>query len=243
MEVGERAAFYLDYHRYEIMVYYRFAGRDDDGPLTPDYDLDAARRNVELEFDIQEEEEVAMILALHIKKKPKHGGSIMGRQKIWRDKIYADNRLMRHYFVDNLVYPESYFRRRFRICTEFFKRIAEKLASHDRFFQQRWNVTGEIRHGTFQNMTVTLRMLAYGIPADLIDDHLPMAESQAIMYVKHFAVGIVQVFGPEYLRAPNVEDVTRLLEINQAHWFHNAEDGQKKGSTIILEALFISHHS
>jgi hypothetical protein len=38
-------------------------------------------------------------------------------------------------------------------------------------------------------------MLAYGIPMDLVDDHLAMGESQAIKYVKPFAVAIVRVFG------------------------------------------------
>ena len=90
----------------------------------------------EEEFDMEEEEDLAMILAMHINKKPKHGGSVMGRQKIWRDRIDAHNRLMRHYFVENPTYPESYFRRRFRMSTELFRRIAEKLASHDRFFNK-----------------------------------------------------------------------------------------------------------
>ena len=101
-------------------------------------------------------------------------------------------------------------------------------------------------------------MLAYGISADLVDDHLAMGESQAIMCVKRFAVGIVQVFGQEYLRSPNVEDAARLLEMNKAcsfpsmlgsidcmHWswkncpkaWHGQFHGQKKGSTIILEAV------
>ena len=85
----------------------------------------------EEEFDIEEEEDLAMILAMHINKKPKHGGSVMGRQKIWRDMIDAHNRLMRHYFADNPVYPESYFRRWFRMSTKLFRRIAEKLTNHD----------------------------------------------------------------------------------------------------------------
>ena len=101
-------------------------------------------------------------------------------------------------------------------------------------------------------------MLAYGIPVDLVDDHLAMGESQAIMCVKRFAVGIVQVFGQEYLRSPNVEDVARLLAVNKArgfpsmlgsidcmHWsrkncpkaWHGQFHGQKKSSTIILEAV------
>ena len=143
----------------------------------------------------------------------------MGRQKIWRDRIDAHNRLMRHYFADNPVYPESYYRRRFRRNTELFRRIVEKLASHDRFFQQMRNAAGELGHNTFQKVTDALRMLAYGIPADLVDDHLAMGESQAIMCVKRFAVGIVQVFGHEYLRSPNVEGAARLLEMNKARGF------------------------
>uniref|UniRef100_M8B3B4 TF-B3 domain-containing protein n=1 Tax=Aegilops tauschii TaxID=37682 RepID=M8B3B4_AEGTA len=42
MEAGERATFYLDYDRDEIMVYYKLAGSDD-GSLTPDYDPDFVR--------------------------------------------------------------------------------------------------------------------------------------------------------------------------------------------------------
>mgnify|MGYP005832269567 CR=1 FL=1 len=42
------------------------------------------------------------------------------------------------------------------------------------------NVAGELGHSTFQKVTAALRMLAYGIPADLVDDHLAMGESQAI---------------------------------------------------------------
>ena len=127
----------------------------------------------EEEFDTKEEEDLAMILAMHINKKPKHGGSVMGRQKIWRDRIDAHNRLIRHYFADPPVYPESYFRRQFRMSTELFRHIAAKLMSHDWFFQQRRNAAGELGHNTFQKVTAALRMLAYGIPADLVDDHLP----------------------------------------------------------------------
>ena len=35
----------------------------------------------EEEFDMEEEEDLAMIIAMHINKKPKHCGSAMGREK------------------------------------------------------------------------------------------------------------------------------------------------------------------
>jgi hypothetical protein len=62
-------------------------------------------------------------------------------------------------------------------------------------------------------------MLAYGIPADLVDDNLAMGDSRAIMCVKSFAVAIVHVFGSTNLRAPNVEDTSRLLEFTRNQGF------------------------
>ena len=71
------------------------------------------------EFDIQEED-LAMILGMHVNKKMKHGSSVTGRQKLWIGKIDAHNRLMRNYFLENTTYPESCFRRRFRMSIELF---------------------------------------------------------------------------------------------------------------------------
>ena len=172
----------------------------------------------EEEFDMEEEEDLAMILVMHIKKTEARWFGYGSAENL-EDRIDAHNRLIRHYFAENPTYSKSYFRRWFRMSTELFRRIAEKLASHDRFFQQRRNAAGELGHRTFPKVTAALRMLAYGIPADLVDDHLAMGESQAIMCVKRFAVEIVQVFGEEYLRSPTAEDAARLLAMNKARGF------------------------
>ena len=58
--------------------------------------------------------------------------------------------------------------------TELFKKISEDVMKYDRFFRQRRNAAGEIGHSTYQKVTAALRMLAYGISADLVDDHLAM---------------------------------------------------------------------
>jgi hypothetical protein len=74
-------------------------------------------------------------------------------------------------------------------------------------------------HGTYQQVTAALRILAYVIPADLVDDHLAMGESQEIECVKHFVMAMVEVFGPEYMRSPNGQDTTWLLEQNATRGF------------------------
>jgi hypothetical protein len=83
--------------------------------------------------------------------------------------------------------------------TDLFKHVAESV--------------------TYQKVTVALCMIAYGIPTDLVDDHLTMSESQSIKCVKRFAIAVVEVFGPDYLRAPNAQGTTRLLGMNKARGF------------------------
>jgi hypothetical protein len=99
----------------------------------------------------------------------------------------------------------------FWISIDLFKHITTEVTRYDRFFEQQRNAAGEFGHSTYQKVTAALRMLAYGIPADLIDDHLAMGESTSILCVKRFAVAIVNVFGSTYLRAPNAQDTARLL--------------------------------
>ena len=50
------------------------------------------------EFDLIEEEDIAMLVAMHKRKKPKHGGFVYGREFIWREQVEANKRLMRNYF-------------------------------------------------------------------------------------------------------------------------------------------------
>jgi hypothetical protein len=65
------------------------------------------------EFDIEEEENISILLALCANKKLKVGGSVFGRQKLWSEWIEGHNKLMRMYFNENLTYPKSYFCRHF----------------------------------------------------------------------------------------------------------------------------------
>jgi hypothetical protein len=118
-----------------------------------------------------------MQLACRAIKKPKIGGSVFDRQKLWRERIEGHEKLMRSYFNENLTYPESYFWWRFQMSINLFKHIATDVMKFDRFFEQRRNAAGELGHSTYQKVTAVLRMLAYGIPADLIDDNLAMGET------------------------------------------------------------------
>ena len=60
-------------------------------------------------------------------------------------------------------------------------------------------------------MTATLRMLAYGVIVDFLDEYVRIAESTAMMSLKKSVVVVVAIFLEQYLRSPNNENIARLL--------------------------------
>eukprot|EP00267_Zea_mays_P032650 XP_008666214.1 uncharacterized protein LOC103644836 [Zea mays] len=70
-----------------------------------------------------------------------------------------------------------------------------------------------------QKVVVAVRILAYGIPADAIDEYVRIGESTAHEALKHFCTAIQTAFGPYYLRAPNAEDIARLLQVGESRGF------------------------
>lgn len=93
------------------------------------------------------------------------------------------------------------------------------MKQYDRFFEQGRNCAGDLGHNTIQKVNGTLRMMAYGVPADFIDNNLTMGKSTSILRVNKFAKAVVKVFGAEYLRASNAHDTQRILEMNKTRGF------------------------
>ena len=101
-------------------------------------------------------------------------------------------------------------------------------------------------------------MLAYGVPADALDEYFRIGESTALEALRKFVVAVVEVFGLEYMRRPNAQDTAGSLAIGASrgfssilgsidcmHWswkncltaWHGMYRGYKKEPTIILEAV------
>ncbi|XP_059428458.1 uncharacterized protein LOC132162210 [Corylus avellana] len=68
-------------------------------------------------------------------------------------------------------------------------------------------------------MTAALRMLAYGVMADLMDEYLRIGESTAMECFKLFVQAVNSKFSTEYLRSPTQDDVARLLAIGASRGF------------------------
>ncbi|XP_019158427.1 PREDICTED: uncharacterized protein LOC109155149 [Ipomoea nil] len=100
-----------------------------------------------------------------------------------------------------------------------FLRIANAVEDHDNYFVQRRDRIGRAGLSTLQKLTTAFRILAYGVPADATDEYIQIGESIAIESLKRFYRAIVEVFGERYLRAPDANDVARLLQIGESRGF------------------------
>ena len=96
-----------------------------------------------------------------------------------------------------------------------FHRIADVIKDHDNFFMQQRDGVGKLGLSSLQKLTAAFRMLAYGVPADSLDEYLKIGESAAIRCMRKFCRAIIDIFGEQYLRTPNTEDVIRLLYIGE----------------------------
>ncbi|CAJ2660065.1 unnamed protein product [Trifolium pratense] len=141
------------------------------------------------------------------------------RTVIDRSREEGHNRLFNDYFSENPVYTEAQFRRRFRMRRHVFLRIVEALGNHDEYFQTRTDAVGKMGLSPLQKCTAALRILAYGSPADSVDDYVRIGESTTLECLDRFVMGVCTIFGAQYMRRPNNEDIARLLQINAARGF------------------------
>ena len=100
-----------------------------------------------------------------------------------------------------------------------FLRIMNAVEEHDDYFVQKWNAAGLFGLSCLQKVVAAFRMLAYGVPADALDEYIRIGESTALEALRKFVVAVVKIFGPEYLRMPNEQDTARLLAIGASRGF------------------------
>ncbi|GER30007.1 5-formaminoimidazole-4-carboxamide-1-(beta)-D-ribofuranosyl 5'-monophosphate synthetase [Striga asiatica] len=97
------------------------------------------------------------------------------RRFIQRNREDRHARLVSDYFSDNPVYPDYIFRRRFCMRKELFLLIVNALQTRSSYFQQNIDAIGRQSLSPLQKCTAAIRQLAYGVPADHLDEYLRMA--------------------------------------------------------------------
>ncbi|XP_055541663.1 uncharacterized protein LOC129727652 [Wyeomyia smithii] len=188
----------------------------------------------------------------------KHGVRARRRPNSDRLRQEGAERLMTDHFSENPTYNEEQFRRRFRMNRGLFTRIVKDVEAANDYFVLRPDATGKLGLTGLQKCTAAKRQLAYGCPADSVDEYTRMSESTARNCLLEFCRTIDNLYGAEYLRSPNPKDIKRLMEegekrgfpgmlgsLDCCHWkwkncptaWAGQYKGRNKNPTIILEAV------
>ncbi|XP_045087375.2 uncharacterized protein [Aegilops tauschii subsp. strangulata] len=154
------------------------------------------------------------------RKQPRYRGSIpVHTPALDRNREKGHALLYADYFKDGALFRPHQFRCRFQMRRHVFNRIRQGVVAHDPYFDCKEDALGKLDFSLYQKCTATIRMLAYGIPGDLVDEYVRMSESTCLLSLYSFCAAVVEVFGPEYLREPNAADTERLLVINAERGF------------------------
>jgi hypothetical protein len=76
-----------------------------------------------------------------------------------------------------------------------FERLVDAMQQVDPYFVQRPNCVGELGLSALQKVVVTVRILAYGVPVDAMDEYVRIGESTTHEALKHFCTAIQTAFG------------------------------------------------
>ena len=93
-----------------------------------------------------------------------------------RSREAAAEQLVRDYFCDNPIYKKKVFRRRFRMRRLLFECIVHALGEWSPEYTQRKDALARDGLSPSQKCTSAIRQLAYGTPADALDEYLKIAE-------------------------------------------------------------------
>ncbi|OEL27971.1 hypothetical protein BAE44_0011010 [Dichanthelium oligosanthes] len=139
------------------------------------------------------------------------GGSVPGHIILDRDHDGGHTRIIADYFCGNPVYTDAHF--------HLFLRIMEAVQERDPWFTCRADAIDLMGLSPYQKCIAPLRIMAYGVPADAVDEYICIAETTGIKALGRFCQAVVDIFEGTYLRPPNEDDIRSILATNVQRGF------------------------
>jgi len=135
-----------------------------------------------------------------IEKKLEEGGASRTRKYFNRDHAAANQRLIDDYFANEPTYDDAMFRRRYRMQKHVFLQIVGDLSSSDNYFTHRVDAANKGGISPLAKCTTAMRMLAYGVAADAVDEYIKIGSSTSLECLLRFCKGIIRLYDQVYLR-------------------------------------------
>nr|XP_051229304.1 uncharacterized protein LOC127347120 [Lolium perenne] len=140
---------------------------------------------------------------------PKRTLALDRKRERGHDMLFYD-----YFHYSKALFTPQMFRRRFRMSRPLFNWIMDVVKVYDDYFIAKHDAVGKVDLSSYHKCTTDIRMLAYGVAGDYIDEYIRMSESSSLEAMYMFCRVVIDVFGGEFLRQPTAEDTTRLLSIN-----------------------------
>nr|XP_040251539.1 uncharacterized protein LOC120968674 [Aegilops tauschii subsp. strangulata] len=130
----------------------------------------------------------ALVVHDHIEQQlPRYRGSLPGRApNLDRNRERGHALLYADYFANTTLFKPDKFRRRFHMARHLFNRIRKRVVAHDPYFECKTDALGKLGFSSYQKCTAAIRMLAYGIPGDLVDEYVRISETTCLMSLYKF---------------------------------------------------------
>ena len=96
-----------------------------------------------------------------------------------------------------------------------FLRIINEVEQYDPYFIQSTDAVGALGLSSLHKIIAAYRILAYGTPADFVDEYIRIGESTAIESLRRFVKAVIAMFGDHYLMSLNNIDIARLLQMGE----------------------------
>lgn len=85
------------------------------------------------------------------------------------------------------------------------------MEAHDLYFVLKRDAVRRLSLSSIQKVMGTIRMVAYGIATDTVDNYVRIGESTSTESLRRFIWAVVEVFAEKYLRSPNNNNISILL--------------------------------
>ena len=102
---------------------------------------------------------------------------------------------------------------------EMFQHVCTAVCNTDNYSVQKADCTGCMGIATEQKVCACIRILADGCSVDLLDDKYQLGSLTLLACFRKVTQAIITGLGPEYLRAPTVNDMRRILAENAHRGF------------------------
>ncbi|KAK1603841.1 hypothetical protein QYE76_027514 [Lolium multiflorum] len=155
--------------------------------------------------------DAALIIHEHIVSQiPVHQGSLPGRAAaLDRKREHGHDQLFTDYFQPKALFTPAMFRRRFRMSRTLFRRIMDGVKLYDDYFCAKVDAIGKVGLSSYQKCTAAIRMLAYGVAGDFVDEYTRMSESTGLEAMYRFCRAVRLAYG----QSPDVD-----FETNGHHY-------------------------